>query len=128
MFTADQLVAHAVGDYVLQSDWMAREKTKRFWVAKLHALTYALPFLWLRPSASAFFVIWFSHALIDRFRLARYVVHAKEILFGDRKRRASCPPMGYGDDKPPFMAVWLFIIADNLMHVVINAAALRWLP
>ena len=28
MFTADQLVAHAVGDYILQSHWMATEKTK----------------------------------------------------------------------------------------------------
>lgn len=30
MFTADQFVAHLVGDYILQSHWMATEKTKRF--------------------------------------------------------------------------------------------------
>ena len=47
MFTADQLVAHAVGDYILQSDWMANEKTKRSLAAAVHALTYALPFLLL---------------------------------------------------------------------------------
>lgn len=29
LVTADQLVAHAVGDYILQSDWMANEKTKQ---------------------------------------------------------------------------------------------------
>lgn len=27
--TANALVAHAVGDYLLQSDWMATEKVKR---------------------------------------------------------------------------------------------------
>lgn len=27
-FTADQLVAHAVGDYIIQSDWMAENKRK----------------------------------------------------------------------------------------------------
>jgi hypothetical protein len=25
------LLAHLVGDYLLQSDWMAAEKTKRWW-------------------------------------------------------------------------------------------------
>ena len=29
MFTAEQLVAHVVGDYVIQSEWMATEKTER---------------------------------------------------------------------------------------------------
>jgi hypothetical protein len=127
MFTAGQLVAHAIGDYVMQSDWMAREKTKDLRVAMLHAFTYAMPFWLLTRSLAAWLVIVVTHAIIDRWRLARYVVHAKEVLYGDRKFSAPCPPMGYGDDKPPFMAVWLFIIADNLMHVCINAAALRWL-
>jgi hypothetical protein len=27
-------------------------------------------------------------------------------------------------DRPPFLAVWLLIIADNIMHVVINATAI----
>ena len=36
--TAAQLVAHAVGDYVLQSDWAATEKTKRSLAALVHVL------------------------------------------------------------------------------------------
>jgi hypothetical protein len=127
VITADQLFCHAVGDYVLQSDWMAVKKTKSWFVALVHAASYALPFLLLTRSPWALAVIISTHAIIDRLRLARYVVHAKEIVFGDRKLRAPCPPTGYGDDKPPFMAVWLFIIADNLMHVAINAAALKWI-
>lgn len=39
------LLAHLVGDYLLQSDWMANEKTKRRWPAWAHAITYGLPFL-----------------------------------------------------------------------------------
>jgi hypothetical protein len=50
MITADQLVAHAVGDYILQSDWMATEKTKQNAAAATHALTYTLPFLFLTRS------------------------------------------------------------------------------
>ncbi|RLA29302.1 MAG: DUF3307 domain-containing protein, partial [Gammaproteobacteria bacterium] len=47
MFSADQLIAHAVGDFLLQSEWMAREKTKRSLAALVHCLTYILPFLLL---------------------------------------------------------------------------------
>ena len=54
MFTADQLIAHAVGDYILQSDWMALEKTKRSLAAAVHALTYTLPFLFLTSSRSGY--------------------------------------------------------------------------
>lgn len=33
MFTIEQLVAHGVGDYLLQSHWMAQYKTKSSWAA-----------------------------------------------------------------------------------------------
>ncbi len=34
----------------------------------------------------------------------------------------------YPPDRPPWLAVWLLIIADNVMHVLINGLALRYLP
>jgi hypothetical protein len=27
---------------------------------------------------------------------------------------------------PAWLAIWLMIIADNTMHIICNAAALRW--
>ena len=45
MITADQLLAHAIGDYVIQSDWMATSKTKQSFAAGVHAVSYAIPFL-----------------------------------------------------------------------------------
>ncbi len=128
MISPDQLLAHLVGDYVLQSDWMATQKTSRLSVATAHALCYSLPFLALRPSLAAWCVIVATHALIDRYRLARYVVWAKEWLAPVRPRPLAECPTGYSADKPAWLAVWLLIIADNTMHVAINGAALRWLP
>ena len=127
MIAADQLLAHALGDYVLQSDWMAREKTSRLAVALLHAVCYSLPFLALRPSLAAWAVIVATHAVIDRWRLARLVVWCKEWLAPTRPPPFTGCPTGYPADKPPWLAVWLLIIADNTMHVAINGAALRWL-
>lgn len=30
-------------------------------------------------------------------------------------------------ETPPWLAVWLMIIADNALHLLINAAAVTWL-
>lgn len=124
--TADQIVAHAIGDYLLQSDWMANHKRQHFYVALVHAYTYGGPFLLFQPSAAAMVVIIFSHAIIDRFGLARYLVWAKNWL-GLNRPWAECTKTGYPDERPPWMSVWLMIIADNILHILINAAALRWL-
>lgn len=80
MITADQLVCAIVGDYVLQSDWMAQRKTQSLIVALVHAAVYSLPFLFLtqNPVALAFIIV--THAVIDRWRLARYVCWAKNFL------------------------------------------------
>lgn len=129
MFTTDQLVAHAIGDYILQSDWMATEKVKRSAAAAVHALAYGLPFLFLTRSPAALAVIVGSHFVIDRWRLARYVVWAKNFLAprGAAAPWARCQGTGYDKDRPAFLAVWLLIIADNVLHVCINAATLHWL-
>lgn len=127
MITADQLVLHALGDYVLQSDWMAQQKTKRSFAAAVHATTYAAPFFLLRPSAAALAVIVATHVMIDRWRLARFVVWAKNFLGTGNRPWKECSATGYPPTTPPWMAVWLMIIADNVMHVAINGFALKYL-
>lgn len=126
MITADQLVAHAVGDYILQSDWMANEKTKQSFAALAHAVVYSLPFLFLGPSIPALVAIIGTHFVIDRWRLARYVVWAKNWLGPNRPWR-ECTATGYPPERPPWMSVWLLIIADNTLHVLCNALALAYL-
>lgn len=157
--SADQLLAHAIGDYVLQSDWMANEKTKRSVAALCHVLTYVLPFLLVRPTPLALLVIVSTHFVIDRWRLARYVVWAKNFSapkhikmslpdfegLPDEMRHlphsvgiytyrwirnrpwAECKATGYPPETPAWLAVWLMIIADNIMHICINGLALKYL-
>ena len=126
MSLAAQFLAHLVGDYLAQSHWMAVEKVRRSLPAAIHALTYGLPFLLLRPSPLAWAVIVGSHFIIDRWRLARYVVWAKN-LAGLRRYWGNPRTTGYPDDTPPWLATWLLIIADNTLHLLCNAGAFRWL-
>lgn len=120
MFTADQIVAHLVGDYILQSHWMATEKTKQSLAAAVHAVTYTLPFLFLTLDPLALSVIAGTHFAIDRYRLARFVVWFKNGMNGP------ITATGYSEDVPMWMSVWLLIIADNTLHLICNALAL-WL-
>lgn len=145
----EQLILHLFGDYVTQSDWMATEKTKRNWPAFCHAWLYSVPFLLLGPSSLAYCVIFVTHFLIDRFRLARYAVWAKnwlaprwvvarktyrtehvelsEPIIARNLPWSDCRATGYPHDKPAWLAVWLLIAADNTLHLAINYSALRWL-
>ena len=118
LFTADQLVAHAVGDYILQSHWMATEKTKQSFAAATHAITYTLPFLLITQSPAALSLICGSHFVIDRWRLARFVVWLKN---GPWLPQTAT---GYQDDVPAWLSVWLLIAADNIVHVICNAVAI----
>lgn len=120
MFTADQIVAHLVGDYILQSHWMAQEKTRRHVAAAVHALCYTLPFLLITQSPAAIAIICGTHFLIDRYRLARFVVWAKNGATGP------ITGTGYADDVPPWLSVWLLIWADNTIHIIINGLAIHF--
>lgn len=125
--TTTQILAHLIGDYWLQSGWMANNKTKNIWVAFMHALTYSLPIVFLcHPSLYAWLVIVTTHALIDRWRLSRYISFAKDFLAPERMwpKWKESKDTGYPNSLPPFLGFWLMIITDNVLHIAINAWAL----
>lgn len=121
----EQLLLHLMGDYITQSHWMATEKTKNSLAAWIHATVYAVPFL-LIAQLDAWMVIWITHFLIDRFRIARYVVYLKNQMGPKHIRWEDCKGTGYPSDVPAWLSVWLLIAADNVMHLVINYSAIRW--
>jgi hypothetical protein len=147
------LLAHLVGDYILQSHWMAQEKVRRWWPAFVHGAFYTLPFLLITTDWRALLIIGGTHAVIDRYRLAKYLVWAKNWFAPVRIRRntrpshehdqtvsvarfvleAYNPPWseckgnaGMPPSTPVWLSTWLMFIADNTVHVLINVAAIRW--
>jgi hypothetical protein len=122
---AEQLLTHAIGDYLVQNHWMATEKTRGHLPAAVHAATYAIPFLRHTRSPWRLGIIGGTHFVIDRWRLARHVVWLKNQV-APAEHRPGHTPTGFPDGTPDFLAVWLLIISDNLCHVLINRAALAW--
>jgi hypothetical protein len=122
-----QLLAHVTGDYLMQSNWMAQTKTQHPLPAALHAVSYAACFLPLTRSPWRLAVIGGTHYVIDHWRLARYVVWAKNQAApaSHRYPLSEAGPFGYGKGTPDWLAGWLLFIADNAIHCGINAAALH---
>jgi hypothetical protein len=115
-------LAHLVGDYLLQTHHQAVRKTQAWGPALAHAATYTAAHLPVTRDPRRLAVIGVTHAVIDRYRLARHVVWAKNQLAPAAYR----PPhtaTGYPEDAPPWLAFWLLIAADNVLHLLLNAAA-----
>lgn len=120
-------MAHMVGDYMIQSHWMANEKTRRWWPAVLHGVTYTLPFALITQSWPALVVIAGTHVVIDHWRLARYVVWFRNQLAPFAWRPSLAEATGTPASAPVWLSTWLLFIADNVIHMVINVAAVVWL-
>jgi hypothetical protein len=127
MLIAEVILAHMVGDYLLQSHWMAVEKTKHWWPAIVHGVAYGLPFLLITQNVWALLVIVGTHIVIDRYRLARHVTWFKNQV-GPAEFRPSWEEAkvnaGFSANTPAWLSTWLMIIADNTLHVLINIAAI----
>ncbi len=138
-----QLLAHFWGDYILQSDWMALNKSRENKPCLVHVTLYTLCFLFVTTSWKALLVIWLTHFWIDRFGLARYLVWAKNhmgpIVSPASQNEAPvywnsrypswemCKKTGYEDARPMWITVWLTIVADNTLHVTCNYLAITFL-
>ncbi len=123
----EQLLLHLVGDYVTQTDYMAKNKTTDIKVAFLHSVVYTLPFWVLTNSITAILVMLITHAIIDRYRLAKFIIFSKNWITDTSLKWDDCKDTGFPSSTPVWLAVWLMIITDNTIHLVINYFALKML-
>jgi hypothetical protein len=126
VYAVDQIVAHLVGDFILQSDWMAREKFRNSWACFVHVVTYTLPFLLLTQEPVTLLIIAGTHFMIDRWRLPRFLIWAKNMPFPGRRPFSECWRTGFPPDMPDDLSRLLYIIIDGTCHILINGAAIYY--
>ena len=137
-----QLIVHGVGDFYSQSDWMAMNKPKATLPCLVHVLLYTACFLFLTINWKALLLIAVSHFIIDRWHtLLKRLIWLKNHIgpTWSYPEFKYCQATGYYDDAPhnpnkPDEATiskfgppryycvtqWLYIICDNLLHLLCN--------
>lgn len=122
-----RLLAHLVGDYLLQSHYEASEKVNHWLPATTHAAKYTAAFLPLTRNPKALATIGVTHLILDRYRLAKHVNWARNQAAPQEYRAKDLTNAGSPDSVPSGLATALMFITDNTIHMLINEWALdRW--
>ena len=96
------IIAHLVGDYLLQNDWMAGGKKRSPLICTVHVLCYLIPFLFIGLQWWQIVLIGLQHWMQDRNDFALKWMK----LAGQQK--FSQPPL----------APWSIIVVDNTFHLL----------
>lgn len=65
------ILCHLVGDYVLQSDYIANTKGENWYHLFVHSALYCVPFILVFGFSSNIFVLFLMHMFIDAMK-AKY--------------------------------------------------------
>ena len=99
------IYAHLIGDYLIQTDWMANGKKRSSWICVVHVLTYLLPFLFTPLAWWQLALIGAEHFAQDRTAFVPWLMRVKgSAAFAQ-------PPCG----------PWSVIVTDNILHVLFMA-------
>lgn len=117
------ILFHLIGDYLLQNDWIAKNKGRMtntgFLACLIHVVLYTLPFAIYYQSLRATLIICLSHFLIDKFALAKYWVALINWKWDGEN-------YGFDNEKPIWLSLWLLIIFDNIFHLICNYIAITY--
>ncbi len=127
----EQLLLHFFGDYIIQNDHVGVRKKENsltgLYYCLFHCITYSLPFL-LIVSWEAVLLIGIGHFFLDRWNIVAYFTALKNNVYkkippgleGIAEKKLDVSNLGYPIDRPKFMSIWLYIIHDNVLHVIWN--------
>lgn len=95
------IIAHLIGDYIIQNDWMARGKKRSSFICLIHVTTYLIPFLFTDLLYWQIILIGIEHFLQDRTNIVYWTMKIKgSELFAKE------------------LAPWSIIITDNIYHIL----------
>jgi len=100
------IYAHLIGDYLIQTDWMALGKKRSSWICAVHVLTYLIPFLFCGLEWWQLALIGVEHFAQDR---TGFVVWLMKVKGSAAFATGPCSP-------------WSIIVTDNVLHVLWMAA------
>lgn len=111
----DLILAHLVGDYLLQNDFIAQNKKSNKSVCVLHVVLYILPFIAILSTYGSLTSSLYSLTCSLLFFLLVATQHfLQDYYFWTHKFMAISKQSQFA--KPPF-APWSIIVVDNTLHL-----------
>lgn len=105
------IYAHLIGDFLLQTDWMAQGKKQNSWICLIHVITYMVPFALTTLDAWQLLLIALQHFIQDRTDFVLWMMrHTGKENFTE-------PPS----------APWSIIVVDSIVHILF-VAIIEYLP
>lgn len=104
------LIGHLIGDFLLQSSWMAKNKATKWLPLLTHVLVYTIVVSIFGGvsgglSLAAIALIFISHIVLDRKTFVAFWVRNVQTAKGAEQ-------------------AWLCIMADQIFHIIILAIAI----
>lgn len=95
------LLAHFIGDFIIQNDWMAKNKKVSHLACFVHVVTYLIPFLLTELTTSQLLLIGIQHYAQDRWHFVKWFLdYSGKHEFG----RAPLHP-------------WSTFVVDGIFHI-----------
>ena len=121
------LLGHLAGDYLLQTDWMAKNKSGNDlagWLAAfIHCILYTFAVCLFMSNFQLIWiaVVFCSHFFIDKFAFGKwYLKNIKGMEMDDYRREY------HGELHAGFTAV-VYTVTDNTMHLILMWSAYKLL-
>lgn len=122
------IIGHLVGDYLLQTDWMALNKKKRVWPCFVHCWIWAMVVMafagWhsltLQKSQLIFGILLTTHFIQDHTNVVSWWMRLK---WKDQSKFMESDRLFLGSHECdasiiPGLGPWSIIVVDNVWHIV----------
>lgn len=101
-------LAHFIGDFLLQNDWMARGKKTSSFICTIHVIFYMAPFILVEASNIQLFLIFIQHWIQDRTGFVAYYCRKLKIFQSELTQQTL--PWGHFIVDQIFHFTWLWMV------------------
>lgn len=104
------ILAHFIGDFLLQNDWLAVGKKKSSFICSVHVLLYMLPFLLTDLNEIQLVLIALQHWFQDRTKFVSWWCRTVGSFQGELKQDVL--PWGHFVVDQVFHFVWMYFVVN----------------
>ena len=109
-FSLNWVMAHLIGDYILQNDWMAINKKKNSIICFIHVFLYMVPFVFTSLTLVQILLIGIQHFIQDRTAVIKWFCKITGKFQSENNNNGL--PWGHFIVDNIFHAIWIMLVIE----------------